>query len=162
MRRLTLLFLWLALVGHAASGLQSAAPIIAPAPPEALCERSIIACNTSVQGAIEETDCKISSGLYGDVYGLEVPAKLFVTISLTSPDIDTYLVFREERALQPIRAMDNRPLPITAEDDNGGGGTNSRVAIATEPPGLWVITARGKKIGSHGRYTLTVKCENPK
>ncbi len=162
MRRLTFLFVWLALAGHAASGLQNATPIIAPAPPEASCERATVTCNTSLNGTLEETDCKLSSGLHGDVYGLEVPAKMFVTVLLTSPDIDTYLIFREERALEPIRAMDNRPLPVTLEDDNSGGGTNSRVATAPEPPGLWIITARGKKVGSHGRYTLTVKCENPK
>jgi hypothetical protein len=161
MRRLTVLFIWLVLAGRAASGLQGATRIVVPAPPEASCERSLIDCNTSLNGKIEETDCKISSGVQGDVYGLKVPPGMFVTVSMDSPDFDSYLVFREERGLEPIHELVNQPLPIAVEDDNGGGGTNSRVAIAANPPGLWIITARGKKAGSHGQYTLTVKCENP-
>lgn len=160
MRRVTFMLTGLMLVGSVASGLQSAGPIIAPAPPEASCARSIVACNATVNGTIEETDCKISSGVHSDVYSLEVPTKLGVTILMNSPEMDSHLTFREERALEPIRGWDNRPLPITLEDDNGGGGTNSRVA--TEAQGIWIVTAKGKKGGSKGPYTLTVKCEDLK
>jgi hypothetical protein len=160
MSRATLFSAWLALLAPAVSGQQSEVPILAPAPPEASCARTVIACNTSLSSSIEETDCKISSGVHADVYGLELSDKLFVTILMDSPDLDSYLVFREERALQPIPKWSNRPLPITVQDDNGGGGTSSRVAVAAEPPGLWVLTAKGKKRGAHGQYTLTVKCED--
>ena len=160
MRRVTFLLTWLMLAGSAVSGLQSAGQIIAPAPPEASCARSVVACNTTVNGTIEEADCKLSSRLHSDVYSLEVPTKQAVTLLLSSSEMDSYLVFREERAMEPIRSWGNGPLPITLEDDNGGGGSDSRVAAAIEAQGIWFVTVRGKKPGSKGKYTLTVKCES--
>lgn len=159
MRRTALFFAGLMLSGLAVSGQQSDLPIIAPAPPEASCARTAIACDTSVDGSIEETDCKISRGSYADVYELKASEKLLVTLQMHSAEFDSYLIFREERGLQPVPAMDNRPIPVMVHDDNGGGGTNAQLSAATEPPGLWIITAQGKKRGSHGPYTLTVKCE---
>jgi hypothetical protein len=79
---------------------------------------------------------------------------------MDSAEIDAYLVVREIHGLEPIRAMGNGPLAVTVHDDNGGGGTNARVAVAVKR-GLWVITAQGKKRGSHGSYRLTVKCDVP-
>jgi hypothetical protein len=158
MHRTTLFFACLALAGPSVAGQQSGRPIAMPSPPEASCTRTTIACGTSVTGSVDETDCKISPGSFADVYGLDVPEDMFVALLMSSSEMDSYLVFREERALQPLPVVMDYRMPVTVQAESGGG-TNARVATAADK-GLWVITARGKKRGSHGQYTLSVKCES--
>jgi hypothetical protein len=163
MRRTILALGWLVLLSVSSAAAQQEAPGLAPAgpqrpPPEVSCPRSSIRCGATVHGAIEAADCELSRGLRGDVYGIEVPENQFVTIRLSSSEFDTYLAFREGTAPFPTGAIDYRP-PGNFFDDNGGGGTNSLVAVEVGRADVWLITARGRTPGSHGQYLLEIACD---
>ena len=153
MRRATTLFLaWLLLAGSSLKGQQPNVPILSPAPPEASCPNAPISCGGSVIGSIEETDCKIANGSYADMYTLKLADKRFVTVDLASTDFDSFLIVRNEKAMQDIPALGNAPLQILmTQDDNSGGGTNARVEAGAEwSPDTWYLMARGKKGRSRG------------
>jgi len=76
------------------------------------------------------------SGSEGDV----------VSISLTSPDFDTYLTL----------ATADDSYPLTSDDDSGGG-TNSQIGPYTLPEtGDYLITASSYSNDAVGRYTISL------
>jgi serine protease Do len=77
-----------------------------------------------------------------DLYTFEGRAGQRVQIEMSSRDLDAYLIL-----LDP----NGRDL---AQDDDGGGGTNSRIAIALPTDGTYFLMANSYQAGQAGTYTL--------
>jgi hypothetical protein len=84
------------------------------------------------------------SGEYRDRYVLEARAGQRLTISLSSPTFDAYLIVR-------------CPSGGHIEDDDSGGGHNARVQFAASEAGAHLIDVTSVGVGSQGAYQLTVR-----
>jgi hypothetical protein len=106
------------------------------------CQSSAISIGRTVSGELNNSDCRSwVRGIYyyADRYTFSGTAGQQVAIQLTSSAFDTflYLIGPEGRVL--------------AQDNNGGGGTNSRI-----PPGSGYYT-----LPSSGTYTIEVTSYSP-
>lgn len=77
-----------------------------------------------------------------DLYIFEGRAGQRVQIEMSSRELDAYLIL-----LDP----NGRDL---AQDDDGGGGTNARIAIALPTDGTYLLMANSYQAGQAGTYTL--------
>jgi serine protease Do len=77
-----------------------------------------------------------------DLYTFEGRAGQRVQIEMSSRELDAYLIL-----LDP----NGRDL---AQDDDGGGGTNARIAIALPTDGTYFLMANSYQAGQAGTYTL--------
>jgi len=74
-----------------------------------------ISLGQTLSGSLNSSDCRLSDGHYLDAYGFNGVAGQPIAISLSSSDFDTRLFLL------------NASGQVVAENDNGGGGTNSRI-----------------------------------
>jgi hypothetical protein len=108
------------------------------------CLDGAVACGGEVAGALEEGDCFLPDRTLYDAWSLHLDEQLRVSIDLTSPDFDTFLLIVDS-ACQLIAANDNCT------------GSNSCL-IGTLPPGDYFIIANSAAPAT-GSYTLGVRCE---
>ena len=96
------------------------------------CTPTPISFGQTVNGNLATSDCPLGDGTFYDPYSFSGTAGQQVMVFMTSTQFDTFLIL-------------NRPdgSPLTADDD-GGGGTNSRI-----PPGSGFIT-----LPTTGTYTI--------
>ena len=78
-----------------------------------------------------------------DLWYYEGVAGELVTVSLTSPSLDTYLILTRLGGTQYV-----------ATDDDGGGNLNSRIAQRLPQTGTYVIIANALGARASGNYTL--------
>ncbi|HKY41846.1 MAG TPA: PQQ-binding-like beta-propeller repeat protein [Pyrinomonadaceae bacterium] len=96
------------------------------------CAATPISIGQTVNGNLTTNDCPLGDGTFYDTYSFNGTAGQQVAVSMTSSQFDTYLFL-------------NRPDgSVLAENDDGGGGTNSRI-----PPGSGFIT-----LPVTGTYTI--------
>lgn len=105
--------------------------------------RLSIGLGESVSGSLSARDCKRGDDSYARYYRLVVPAREQVTITMTSDDFDTFLV------LQDAEGDD------VETDDDGEGGTDSRIDRVLAP-GTYYVIANSLSSGSTGAYRLRV------
>jgi hypothetical protein len=105
-----------------------------------------IACGGSGSGQLSSTDCVLSDGSYWDAFTFSGTAGQQVTITMNSSAFDTYLVL-----LDPTKMK-------AAEDDNGAGGTDSRIVFTLSSSGDWYIIANSRTAAQFGPYTLVLQC----
>jgi hypothetical protein len=101
----------------------------------------------TVAGRLAESTPTLGDGSHYDTYAIDARAgeRLFVT--MTSGDFDTYLRWgRGEGA----------SFESITYDDDGGGGTNSRLEIDISAAGRYVIQANSYGADATGAYTLAV------
>ena len=110
-----------------------------------------IACDSSVDATLLNTDCLADDDTLLDFYEFAGDAGDEVLIDLTSDEFDTFLFL-----LQP----DGQ---IFAFDDDGGTGANSRIAATLDQTGSWFIVANNYffQPSDPGNYTLTLSCNTP-
>ena len=82
-------------------------------------------------------------GSYYNVHTFEGKAGESITIEMVSEEFDTYLLLigPEEQ--------------VIAQDDDGNGGTNSRIMVILPTTGTYQIIANSHTAGATGQYTLT-------
>jgi serine protease Do len=115
------------------------APGLTRRPPEA------IALNTPVQGSLDrDSNVLPVDSSYFNAYTFEGQAGQQVEITMQSSQIDTYLI-----VLSP-NGED------VAQDDDGGGGTNSRLVLTLPSTGTYLVLANSYAPGEVGNYTLEV------
>lgn len=96
------------------------------------CAPTPISIGQTVNGNLTTSDCPLDDGTFYDVYSFNGTAGQRIAVTMTSNQFDTFLVL-------------NRPDgSILAFDDDGAGGTNSRI-----PPGSSFIT-----LPTTGTYTI--------
>ena len=108
----------------------------------------------TVNGTLSTSDCPLGDGSYVDAYSFSGTTGQRISILMTSSAFDTFLYL-----LKP----DGSVLQI---DDDGGGGTNSRIPagsgfLTLPTTGIYTILANSFDAGATGSYSLTLS-EQPK
>ncbi|MFO7892567.1 MAG: caspase family protein [Longimicrobiales bacterium] len=98
-------------------------------------------------GALSSSDPRLDDGSHYDLWTLSLGSETDVDIQLTSSDFDTYLMLNAGTPGSIGRQL--------ASDDDGGTGTDSRIAGTLEP-GSYVIAVNSYGAGAMGSYELTV------
>jgi hypothetical protein len=106
-----------------------------------------IACGQTISTNLNANACQLDDGSYIDFYTFFGQAGQTVTINMASAAFDTFLFL-----LDPA---DN----IVATDDDGGGGTNSRIVhTLNQTSSDWAIGANAFDPLTTGPYTLSLQC----
>lgn len=98
-----------------------------------------------VNGTIAEGDLKLAEGHLYDVYTFDAQPGEIVTITLRSPEFDTYAVLARSSGV------------ITEElatDDDGAGGTDARLVHTVETGGPYLVIVRGYDAAARGAYAV--------
>lgn len=101
----------------------------------------------TVQGRLEEGDVWHDRRGFDDTYLYEGRAGETVVVTLRSADFDALVVMGQPRH-SGCRPMDS--------DDDGAGGTDSRLTVTLSSDGALHIHVRARETG-RGAYTLTVE-----
>lgn len=105
--------------------------------------RDQIGPGASVEGELTPDDAWLDDGTYYDLYYLEGNQGETVSLRLTSPDFDAYLMLRDEWGRR------------LAADDDGGGGTDAHLVHTLPADGWYQVVVNSVFRGETGRYTLT-------
>jgi hypothetical protein len=104
----------------------------------------LLRAGQSVAGQIEEDDAELQDGSFYDAYEFEGRAGERITITLRSGDFDTYL---------HLMSGETR----IAHDDDGAGGTDSRIVVTLPATGKYLVVANSMEKGKTGGYTLQLE-----
>ena len=110
--------------------------------------RGSIAVGGTATGNITYTGCQYIDNTFADIYTLNLGTDTQLDLSLSSSDFDAYLILLDAKG------------NVVDEDDDSGGGTNSRITD-TLPAGTYYVVA--KPFGDYtrsGAYTLAAKSIN--
>jgi outer membrane protein assembly factor BamB len=120
------------------------------------CAPSPISIGQTVNGNLTTGDCPLGDGTFYDPYSFTATAGQQVAISMTSSQFDTFLIL-------------NRPDgSVLSVDDDGGGGTNSRIPggagfITLPVSGTYTIWANAfSPSNTTGSYSLTLSAPAPR
>ena len=104
-----------------------------------------ISLGQTVNGVLEASDARTRAGdgSFADNYQLTLTTAQTVTIEMSSSAFDTFLIL--------VDSAEN----VVGTDDDGGGGTNSRLDLAL-PAGTFIIEATSFTPGDGGPYSLSV------
>lgn len=114
-----------------------------PAAAQSALRQARLSLGGSVSGALETSDSRLDSGEFVDTYLFSGRAGQTVTFSLTSSDIDPYLMIRGPSGF----SEDN--------DDRGSDDKNAQITARLPADGLYRITATSYEAGERGRYQLS-------
>ncbi len=119
-----------------------------------ICVPTLISIGATVGGVLTTSDCRSISGSswYADWYTFSGAAGQRVAIAQSSTAFDTYL-----QLIGPSGT-------VIASNDDGGGGTNSRIPpgtgyITLPSTGTYTIEASSFTVNATGAYTLSLMAE---
>ncbi|HEU0079082.1 MAG TPA: hypothetical protein VFQ76_15620, partial [Longimicrobiaceae bacterium] len=107
-----------------------------------------IRAGESVNGRLEASDARMSDQSFVDTYLYQGRPGEQILVTLTSSDFDAYL--RGGR-------MQGRDFVVVDSDDDGAGGTNSRLQVTVDASGTYAIQANSLRANTTGGYTLRVE-----
>ncbi|HYH80750.1 MAG TPA: S1C family serine protease [Longimicrobium sp.] len=96
----------------------------------------------ALSGRLTTSDYQITDGSYADGYVYQGRAGERITVILRSSDLDAYLVVDEPNG------------PLRETDDDGAGGTDSRITLTLPRSGPYIIVANSVGSPNTGRYTI--------
>lgn len=105
----------------------------------------------TLSGTLEGSDATLPDGSYYDAWHYTGQAGERVTVSLTSPDFDTYLIAAEGSSFTGGG--------ILGEDDDGGDGLNSELTVVLPASGTYVFAANALMAGATGSYQISLRSE---
>lgn len=116
-------------------------------PADTVTGHGLVILNRPLVGRLEQTDEKGVNGAYIDTYTGQGQAGDELVITLQSDDFDAFVKLGnvDHGACRPVQA-----------DDNGGGGTNSRLRVRLPRTGEYHVHVSSKRSGETGAYTLTI------
>jgi hypothetical protein len=130
-----------------------AAAVLFGSEARAQCAFLDIAPTAMVSGSLAAGDCTIADlginpedASFVDLYRIMLPTAGYVTVQMNSAAFDTYLWI-----------VDAALMGLEASDDDGGGGSNSRISLVRLEAGPHLILANSFFAGAAGPYTLTVQ-----
>ncbi len=112
-----------------------------------------ITLGQTVRGRIEASDPMLEDGSHYDIWNYRGRAGERITITLRSSDFDADLAFGKMNGGQCGDDCEN--------DDDGAGGTDSRVTVTLSSAGTYQIRANTLEGGETGAYTLEVQAAAP-
>ncbi len=98
----------------------------------------------TINGTLTTADCLLEDNSYADFYSFNAVQGQIADIRLNSTAFDTYL------------GLANESGTFVREDDDGGGGTNSRIFTSLPQTGLYIILANSALPNQFGAYALSV------
>lgn len=98
----------------------------------------------SVSGVLDAEDLQRGDESWYEAWSMDVQLGDRAVLLLKSPDFDTYLTL-----VSPTNRAFN--------DDDGGGGTDSRLDMTFDEAGRWTVVANTLNPGDTGSYTLSVE-----
>jgi serine protease Do len=104
-----------------------------------------IALGATVQGQLDDSSNVLPDGSLYNPYRFEGTAGQTVTIEMSSPDLDPYLIL-----VSPDRE------DFSVQDDDSGGGLNARISVQLPFTGSYIVLANALSEGEAGRYQLRV------
>jgi S1-C subfamily serine protease len=108
-------------------------------------EAQRIALDSAVEGKLDRTSGVLpSDSSYFDAYTFDGKAGQTVVIEMNSSELDSYLI---------LLSSDGTDI---AQDDDGGGGRNSKVEVSLPADGTYTILANSRGTGEIGSYNLRV------
>jgi len=107
----------------------------------------------TVRGRLEASDPKLDDGSHYDIWNYRGRAGERIVVTLRSSDFDAYLAFGK---ISGGECSDN-----CQTDDDGAGGTDSRVTATIGAAGTYQIRANTLQGGETGAYTLEVQAAAP-
>lgn len=105
----------------------------------------------TLSGTLEESDATLPDGSYYDAWHYTGQAGERVTVSLSSPDFDTYLIAAEGSSVTGGE--------ILGEDDDGGDGLDSELTVVLPAAGTYVFAANALMAGATGSYQISLRSE---
>ncbi|WOD41785.1 trypsin-like peptidase domain-containing protein [Nodosilinea sp. E11] len=108
-------------------------------------EPTPIALGAAVQGQLNTSSNVLPDGSFYNPYSFEGQAGQTVTIDMTSPDIDPYLILLAEGQED-----------FSIQDDDSGGGLNARISVQLPYTGSYIVLANALAEGESGRYQLRI------
>ncbi|MFL6212033.1 MAG: PPC domain-containing protein, partial [Pyrinomonadaceae bacterium] len=107
----------------------------------------------TLNGALAGTDCGLGDGSFYDEYTFTATAGQQLSVSMSSTDFDTYLFL--------LKPSETFPSQTTLQDDDGGGGTNSRIPatsgfVTVSETGTYSILANSFDANQTGAYSVTL------
>ena len=120
------------------------------------CAPTPISIGQTINANLALSDCPLGDGTVYDAYSFSASAGQQIAISMTSSQFDTFLIL-------------NRPDgSVLTVDDDGGGGTNSRIPagggfITLPVSGTYTIWANAfSEANTTGAYSLTLSAPLPR
>ncbi len=98
----------------------------------------------SVSGVLDAEDRQRTDESWYEAWSIDAQAGDHAILLLQSPDFDAYLTL-----VSPTKRAFN--------DDDGGGGTDSRLDMTFDEAGRWTVVANTLNAGDTGGYTLSVE-----
>ena len=103
-----------------------------------------LALGNSVTATLTFTSCQYIDNTFADLYQVVLTADTAIDLRLSSSDFDAYLLVLDAKG------------NVVAQDDDSGGGTNSRI-VQTLPAGTYTVVAKPfSAYYSVGAYTLSL------
>jgi hypothetical protein len=98
----------------------------------------------SVNGTIDGSDPVRDDGSSYEAWSIDLETGTNLLVLLTSTDFDAYLTLVS-------------PAGRSFSDDDGAGGTDSRLETTVDEAGRWTVVANTLQSGETGEYTLSVQ-----
>lgn len=116
-------------------------------PPPCSSGNTAIGDNVATTGSLATTDCTTTAGngaagAYYDLYTFSAAAGSALTITVNSSAFDTYVRLKQGSV-------------VVAQDDDGNGGTNSKMTYTATSAASFTIEVSSYSPGSTGSYTVT-------
>ena len=111
-------------------------------------ETTAISFGQTINASLTSADCQITGGSYIDFYAFNGRAGQQITILMNSSQFDTFLYLLDQNT-------------VIAVDDNGGGGTNSRIALVLPRNGIYIIGANSFDPNTFGNYSVNLAGNSP-
>lgn len=108
------------------------------------CVDAWIVPGLQISRSLASGDCTLNDGTYADVYPVYLRAGQQLTVVQRSTGFDTYLV------------LTDASFNTVAEDDDSGGGSDSRIVFTAPRAGAYMILANSFSPGATGTYSLSV------
>ena len=125
-----------------------AAGCIALAAPAHTAAQGTLAFGETVEGELTASDPTLGDGSHFDLWRFEGTAGRRVVVTLRSADFDAFLA---------VGSTAGEGCDACELDDDGAGGTDSRVRMTLPRTGTYEIRANSLGSGETGRYTLTLE-----
>ena len=107
-----------------------------------------ISIPSTITGTLQPGDEMLSDGSLADRFEFSGTAGQEIVIELSSSQFDTFLIL-------------GFPSGDRAEDDDSGGGANSRLELALPETGTYLLFANALIPGDSGAYTLSISSSTP-